>query len=1207
MKKRVLSALLVLCMACGLVSTAWAADGQATRETAEKPGIMLLNAEDVDQQTASDSAATPAPTAEPTAEPSATPNATEAPEATATPAPENSENADAEPTATPSATPDTTAGEAEPVEYTAVLEQDGQALNVVVTAPADAFGEDVQPTLNVTAIEDETQAADIEAKLTENNIEYDGFVALDIHFTDADGNEIEPAEPVTVRIELPDSIIDSGIDLNTLAVQHFAEDEAGNVTSVDQVASVADGTIALSDEAKAAMEAQAAENAADPESTEEAGPAHMMLAPAANNALTPDNGEEETEAPVVAEFEVNGFSSFTITWNDYANNTSTSVEVVLWDAVEDEELPYSGNIGQFNEQLQSNGEVTFTSTTVPQIEGYTFDHAEYGWDYSGYWNGSAVTTITAENQRYWSPGFFGLGAGWRNNWVYKIDGQEINGTPTIRLFYTPEGGSENPGQTVTPEPGHEKTVTWNATDNAYDLTLTVNGTVGSETTPVPVDVLMIVDQSNSMDGSKLTNTKLAMLALIDSLEAQNNVDTRYSIVGFSSKYNSLSGNGTADDARILSTGTNNGWVSANRAKNVIGTKSTDWNGNPTVNGGFDVSGGTNYQAGLRLGKTQLDKSREDATTVVIFLSDGDPTYYIGGGDGQNSLNRQGNGWKATKTEAGTIRCDTFYSIRIGDADEAYLTDIRDSVNVPQDQRHYVSANDDGSNLTGFFEDIAEDATKALNVTHVKITDTLSDYVEPVLGNDGQPAKLDVVIIDNDSDQKVDNTFGISANYNSDTKELTLNFPEGYPLNSNYTYKVVMSILPNGTAELYYAQNGSYLPGMIGQEGTGDHANSGGFYSNDGPAKLTYRYPNDMEDRTADYKMPVVQVKKSYLVLSKALGEGTEAGSAQEFTFEIAIPANAAGTYGAKYTNDESNTEIIFAQKPGETNATATVTLAANEQVYIALPTDTQVTIKETSVDGFTQTWYQGQSEEPLTPASDGSIEATLSTTAGQSTNITCVNTAEVVTCNLTITKNLVDKDGKPLTVPGEEGKTFTFTVTAEGDLAEKVSDGEYFAEDAQEGSAAVLEFDQMTGTPAGTENPDGTTSTKDTRRTTGTLSVTVNAGASSASITVADLPIGTYTIAENTTADSLPSITDYTWSDVAYGSDYTVDNASVTIEKDELGTLAVNNKYEHNNVVLTINKQICGLMGDTDSTEQFDFKLTLSDSATGASVNKGLY
>ena len=442
MKKRVLSALLVLCMACGLVSTAWAADGQATRETAEKPGIMLLNAEDVDQQTASDSAATPAPTAEPTAEPSATPNATEAPEATATPAPENSETAEnetnvAEPTATPATTPD----EAEPVEYTAALEQDGQALNVVVTAPADAFGEDVQPTLNVTAIEDETQAADIEAKLTENNIEYDGFVALDIHFTDADGNEIEPAEPVTVRIELPDSIIDSGIDLNTLAVQHFAEDEAGNVTSVDQVASVADNTIVLSDEAKAAMEAQAAENAADPESTEEAGPAPMMLAPAANNAPTTDNGDaEETEAPVVAEFEVSGFSRFTITWRGYSGSGNGTVQVVFWDATNNRELGVQG--------------LTTSNIDLTQGDTYTSDQLQTIIDSVTVGNGytySSVTVGYATRNRGWQEVYGSFSrvqasyhqdsGGWFDSsyWYYTVNGQEWNthyGTPVIHVNYT---------------------------------------------------------------------------------------------------------------------------------------------------------------------------------------------------------------------------------------------------------------------------------------------------------------------------------------------------------------------------------------------------------------------------------------------------------------------------------------------------------------------------------------------------------------------------------------------------------------------------------------------------------------------------------------------------------------------------------------------------------------------------------------------------
>ena len=73
--------------------------------------------------------------------------------------------------------------------------------------------------------------------------------------------------------------------------------------------------------------------------------------------------------------------------------------------------------------------------------------------------------------------------------------------PRFACSIHPRVEARTPGQNG----GHlnqamKKPLHGSATDNAYDLTLTVNGTVGSETTPVPVDVLMIVDQSNSMDG-----------------------------------------------------------------------------------------------------------------------------------------------------------------------------------------------------------------------------------------------------------------------------------------------------------------------------------------------------------------------------------------------------------------------------------------------------------------------------------------------------------------------------------------------------------------------------------------------------------------------------------------------------------------------------------------------------------------------------------
>ena len=295
MKKRVLSALLVLCMACSMVSTVWAANEQATPETADKPASVLLD----DSQSAP---VTNAP-------------AQDQDVAEGLTALEDEESGQQSDVDTPDASqPEQAESTGTPVEgnteYTAALEQDGQALNVIVTAPEGAFDEGVEPKLSVSAIEDET-ALDTIASELEGNVEYDGFAALDISFKNEAGEEIEPNVPVTVRIELPDSIVDSGIDLSTLAVQHLAEDESGNVTKVEQVASVADGSIALSEEAQAAMEAQAAENAADDTAAtdEAAGVAPMMLA--ANNALT----DATAEAAAVAEFEVSGFSPFTITWS----------------------------------------------------------------------------------------------------------------------------------------------------------------------------------------------------------------------------------------------------------------------------------------------------------------------------------------------------------------------------------------------------------------------------------------------------------------------------------------------------------------------------------------------------------------------------------------------------------------------------------------------------------------------------------------------------------------------------------------------------------------------------------------------------------------------------------------------------------------------------------------------------------------------------
>ena len=453
MKKRVLSALMAVGLACSLVVTAFATadvsatpaptaavESQNTETESSDPAAEADPAETLAETPAATQEPTPAPeestpapseepassaTPEPTAEPSAAPDdtvtATPTPtsEATTAPTPEATEEpAAAEPTAEPEATAEPAAdNSADGVEYTAVLEQDGQALNVIVTAPADAFSEDVS--LEVAAIEDTDETDAIAAELDESGVTYDGFAALDISFKNAAGEEVEPNAPVTVRIELPDSIVDSGIDLNTLAVQHLAEDADGNVTAVEQVASVADGSIALSEEAQAAMEAQAAENAADDTATtdEAAGVAPMMLA--ANNAQT----EATAEAAAVAEFEVSGFSTFTITWSGYFRQQE--FDVTCYDAGSGQPLPGSAKPSDFT--VDDGTAIDLTKGAHDNrvnIDGYIFDHAEFRAGNSGNWQ--PLTSLKAEFNFTWSGG----------RWTYYCNNEQVGNKPTIRLYYT---------------------------------------------------------------------------------------------------------------------------------------------------------------------------------------------------------------------------------------------------------------------------------------------------------------------------------------------------------------------------------------------------------------------------------------------------------------------------------------------------------------------------------------------------------------------------------------------------------------------------------------------------------------------------------------------------------------------------------------------------------------------------------------------------
>ena len=242
---------------------------------------------------------------------------------------------------------------------------------VTVDAPEGALPEGAE--LHAELVESEKDTEAVADELEKAEVSYDGFLALDVFFTDADGNEVEPSEPVDVRFELPKGAVPEGAE--DLAVHHLAEAEDGTVADVEAVADDADAT----------------------EGTVEA----------------------QDDATVDAEFTVDSFSTFTITWDDNRRSTIT-IHCV------DE----SGNeIGSDPDDVNRNSAITM-SDIAPDISGYTYDHAKVA-------NRASVLGTKFTQLRY-------NGRNWQYRTANSWNWQNVNST--VYLVY-----SKNPVELTTVE------------------------------------------------------------------------------------------------------------------------------------------------------------------------------------------------------------------------------------------------------------------------------------------------------------------------------------------------------------------------------------------------------------------------------------------------------------------------------------------------------------------------------------------------------------------------------------------------------------------------------------------------------------------------------------------------------------------------------------------------------------------------------------
>lgn len=425
----------------------------------------------------------------------------------------------------------------------------------------------------------------------------------------------------------------------------------------------------------------------------------------------------------------------------------------------------------------------------------------------------------------------------------------------------------NPKAAQLPAPDHQKYIKSNK-DDKYKLTLDVTGKVGEAD---PIDILLIVDKSASMEGDRVTNVNTAISTLTQTLKDANiRAQVKLAVVTFSGmdSYYGYGYDSPWNDADLAQdwTDLNSFWEQPWKLKN------------PT--------GGTNWQAGIKKGEDVLKTgSGTNNKKYVVFLTDGNPTFrYDSSGytKGTGSSDSEGDNYNAAITEwdksptlkaatgkyvidatpTGSANCKTLAQTLSGNAAD-YLTE------------NYLKGNDKTS-ITNSFNKIAN-AIAYPSYNNVTITDTLSDYAEFTTKDEqGRPAIQVYKGTKTYTKDTSGKTTGIQSverektleegtdkdyeyTYDPSTKTVTVKL--NGELEQNKTYWIEFDIKPTEKAYKEYLTNGGYgeTKGDLLTDAPDNTSSSNklGFYSNSG-AKVTYKVDKS-NPKSENYDKPVIQV------------------------------------------------------------------------------------------------------------------------------------------------------------------------------------------------------------------------------------------------------------------------------------------------------------------------------------------------------------
>lgn len=549
----------------------------------------------------------------------------------------------------------------------------------------------------------------------------------------------------------------------------------------------------------------------------------------------------------------------------------------------------------------------------------------------------------------------------------------------------------------------------------YTLYLTASGdsTSSTVTTTTPADIVLVMDKSGSMEGKLDSNAKKAANALANKLLTTDNSDlskdrqVRMAVVTFSTNA-SLKQPFTTNASEI----------------------------NNAVKG--DPEGGTNWEAALKQANDL--QGRPGVKKHIIFLSDGDPTYRISdypigcggwgnrcnpddswqttpkGVHGAGSSDRKGYNYAAALAEANRRGDAALYVVKTS-TDAKKMADFADQAGAV-DGKEFDGTN--AENLTKAFDQIYSTITSSAKIKVFSITDTLSQWVDPVeFANAANDADItQYVTVKNGSTTMSTSEYKATYSVDSpDHRTVTVTFngtdgTDGIVAEKTDVIDVSFKVKPSDAAYINHASND--YPDK-GDANTGDaSAGQQGYYSNK-DAKLNYCVLTEVNgvescERTeAEYPRPVVQVKLGKIIITKQWkGSGEHADSV---TVQLQRKAISATTDAENVGN------------PITLNATNNWTTTVDKLV----PGYTYSVVETTGDDRYDVT-YTGNNVD-LTKQMVWSSNADAGTL-----NATIINTLKPVSLSnsISVKKNLTGREWK-------DSDQFSFTLKAENNAPLPVS------------------------------------------------------------------------------------------------------------------------------------------------------------------------